>query len=95
MLGQDTLWFTDGAAFRVSLTETSDGAPIRVSMAETLDGMGYKLTYADLDVWLRTIKRTVLSITLLPEQYEEPATTKHFGYEFEAIIAPFSCNEAC
>jgi hypothetical protein len=45
-----TLWFTDGAAFRVSLTETSDGAPIRVSMA--LDGMGYKLTYADLDVWL-------------------------------------------
>jgi hypothetical protein len=42
--GQDTLWFTDGAAFRVSLTETSDGAPIRVSMAETLDGMGYKLT---------------------------------------------------
>jgi hypothetical protein len=41
--------------------------------------MGYKLTYADLDVWLRTIKRTVLSITLLPEQYEEPATTKHFA----------------
>jgi hypothetical protein len=53
--GQDTLWFTDGAAFRVSLTETSDGAPIRVSMAK--HSTGYKLTYADLDVWLRpTIK---------------------------------------
>jgi hypothetical protein len=72
--GQDTLRFTDGAALRVSLAKTSDGAPIRVSMAEAPDRMGYKLSYADPDVWLRpTIKANSFEHTLPTEQYEESA----------------------
>jgi hypothetical protein len=60
--------------------------------------MGYKLTYADLDVWLRpTIKANSFEHNPLPEQYEEPATTKPFHMNLRRsheAIAPFSCNEA-
>jgi hypothetical protein len=99
--GQDTPWFTDGAAFRASLAEISDGAPISVStaeipdgavirvlLAEIPDGMGYKLTYADPNMfgYGQRSRRTVLCMTMSPEQYEESAATKQFGYEFEAIV---------
>jgi hypothetical protein len=99
--GQDTLWFTDGVASRVSLAEMSDGAPIRVSMAETPDdgaairvllaetpnGMGYKLTYADPNMsgYGRRSRQTVLCMTMSPEEYEKSTATKQFGYEFGAI----------
>jgi hypothetical protein len=43
-------------------------------MAEAPDRMGYKLSYADPDVWLRpTIKANSFEHTLPTEQYEESA----------------------
>jgi hypothetical protein len=96
--GQDTPWFTDGAAFRaslapisVSMAEIPDGAAIRVLLAEIPGGMGYKLPYADPNMsgYGQRSRRTVLCMTMSPEQYEESAATKQFGYEFEAIV---SCN---
>jgi hypothetical protein len=107
-LGQDTLWLKDGAAFRESQAEISDGAPIRVSMAETPDGaairvllaeipngMGYKLTYADPDMFGcgQRSRRTVLCMPCHPNsmksQPQQAITNLRRSHE---RIAPCSCN---
>jgi hypothetical protein len=46
--GQDNRWFTDGAAFRASLAETSDGAPIRASMAKTPNGAAIRVSLVEI-----------------------------------------------
>jgi hypothetical protein len=61
---------SDGAPIRVSIAETPDGAAIRVLLDEIHDGMGYKLTtLIQMSGYGQRSRRTVLCMTMSPEQY--------------------------